>query len=170
MIQFQAIAQLINKAFPYIVCAVLVFLYMSWQKEKERADIAVQNEKSNVDYLSKSDFKKALDTMGIKSKNVTEVTRVNTRTETIIKTPVYDSIIDSVQVHCVDWTNGYTSLNGCLESGAKLSHKDTLDLILKRVPTKKFLFIKYRKLDSLLVQNKDPNSKYYVNRLSRVKM
>lgn len=169
MFQFQAIVQLFNKLFPVVVGAVIVFLYLQWQHAKEESQRWEQNAKSNVDYLTKGDFKKALDTMGIKPKNVTEVTRVNSTTSTIIKTPVYDTIINEIPVHCVDWSNGYTSLNGCFETGAKLTHRDTLDLILKRIPTKRFLFIKYAKIDSLLVQNKDPNSTYWVNRISRVR-
>lgn len=169
MFQFQAIVQLFNKLFPVVVGAVIVFLYLQWQHAKEESQRWEQNAKSNVDYLTKGDFKKALDTMGIKPKNVTEVTRVNSTTSTIIKTPVYDTIINEIPVHCVDWSNGYTSLNGCFETGAKLTHRDTLDLILKRIHTKRFLFIKYAKIDSLLVQNKDPNSTYWVNRISRVR-
>jgi hypothetical protein len=170
MFQFQAIAQLFNKLFPVVIGAVIVFLYLQWQHAKEESKRWEQNAKSNVDYLTRGEFKDSAKAWGIKPKNVKEITRTFSNTTTIIKTDIKDSIIhDSIPVHCVNWSNGYTSLNGCFETGAKLVHKDTLDLILKRVPTKKFLFIKYRKIDSLTVQNKDPNSKYTVNRISRVR-
>jgi hypothetical protein len=170
MFQLQAIAQLFNKLFPVVIGAVIVFLYLQWQHAKEESQRWEQNAKSNVDYLTRGEFKDSAKAWGYKPKDIKEITRTYSNTTTIIKTGLNDSIIhDSIKVHCIDWSNGYTSLTGCFENGAKLTHRDTLDLILKRIPTKKFLFVKYAKIDSLVVQNKDPNSSYRVGRVSRVK-
>lgn len=167
MLQFKALIELFNKFFPVVIGAVIVFLYLQWRHAEEKANLYYQNEKSNVDYVPRSEFNDSLKKWGIEKKGVTEVTKITSTTTTLIKTPVYDTIINEIPLHCVNWSNGYTSLTGCFETGAKLTHRDTLDLILKRVPTKRFLFIKYAKIDSLVIQNKDSNSKYTVNRISR---
>ena len=167
--QFKALIELFNKLFPVVIGAVIVFLYLQWQHAKEESQRWEQNAKSNVDYLTRGEFNDSLKKWGIEKKGVTEVTKITSTTTTLIKTPVYDTIINEIPLHCVNWSNGYTSLTGCFETGAKLTHIDTLDLILKRIPTKKFLFVKYAKIDSLVVQNKDPNSSYRVGRVSRVR-
>lgn len=170
MFQFQAIAQLFNKLLPFIIVGCLFYTIRRCELAEMESKRWEQNAKSNVDYLTKGEFNDSAKAWGIKPKNVKEITRTFSNTTTIIKTDIKDSVIhDSIPVHCVNWSNGYTSLNGCFETGAKLTHKDTLDLILKRVPTKKFLFIKYAKIDSLVIHNKDSNSKYTVNRVSRVR-
>ena len=50
-----------------------------------------------------------------------------------------------------------------------MTHKDTLDVVLHRKPTKKFLFIKYAKKDTLEILNKDVNSKYNIRSFRRKK-
>jgi hypothetical protein len=169
MLQFKALIELFNKFFPVVIGAVIVFLYLQWQHAKEESQRWEQNAKSNVDYLTRGEFKDSAKAWGVNPKGVKEVTKITSTTTTLIKTPVYDTIINEIPVHCVNWSNGYTTLNGCFETGAKLTHRDTLNAILKRVPTKKFLFIRYAKIDSLVIQNKDSNSKYTVSRIVRDK-
>lgn len=165
MLQFKALIELFNKLFPVVIGAVIVFLYLQWRHAEEESQRWEQNAKSNVDYLTRGEFKDSAKAWGVNPKGVKEVTKITSTTTTLIKTPVYDTIISEIPVHCVNWSNGYTTLNGCFETGAKLTHRDTLNAILKRVPTKKFLFIKYSKIDSLVIQNKDSNSKYTVSRI-----
>jgi len=163
----------LEKVFPFAIAAILVFLFMSWRHSEEERQRLSDNRLSNVEYLSKSEMKDILDTLnktGIKDKNIKEFTSVKTESKFYIKTMLKDSIrFDSVKLTCIDYRDNFNSLKGCFEDSVLVKHNDQLSIVLHRKPTKKFLFIKYHKIDTLEVFNEDPNSKYSIKSIRRDK-
>jgi len=160
---------------PYILVAIFVgafaLVFSQWQHEKERREYFQSIQESNVSYAGKKDFNNAIDSFGlsIKNRNVEEVSRIVTTTTNNVITTIKDSVSGTNNLRCIDWSNNYSSLKGCFETGVEMTHKDTLDVVLHRKPTKKFLFIKYAKKDTLEIFNKDPSSKYNIRSFRRKK-
>ena len=158
---------------PYILVALFVaaftFIYAEWRHEKQRREYFQDLHDSNISYANKKDFNNAIDSfkLPIKVRNVKEVNRIVTTTTNNVITTIRDSISGTTSLRCIDWSNNYSSLKGCFETGVKMTHKDTLDVVLHRKPTKRFLFIKYAKKDTLEIFNKDPGSKYNVRSFRR---
>ncbi len=127
---------------------------------------------SNISYASDKEFKKAIDSFNlpISSRHIDEVNHITTRTESIVKTTIYDTLINGNRYHYTKWNNGYSSIDGVFEQGARLTHRDTLDIILAWHNTKRFLGIfGYARKDSLQIYNKDPDSKILIHSFRRLK-
>ena len=163
----------LKEIFPYIICGVLIFLFMSWRHSEEERQRLEDNKLSNVEYLSKSEMKDILDSLNktdIKDKNIKEFTSVKTETKFYIKTTIKDSTrFDSIKLRCINYQDKYTLIKGCFEDSILVRHTDKLSIILYKKPTKKFLFIKYAKKDTIEIFNEDPHSKYKIKSIRRDK-
>lgn len=102
-------------------------------------------EKHNSDLVDK------VETMGTKIKRLESITHTGTKTETIIKTVVKDSIIivDNIVVdtfRCIDYISPYLDLQGCFNNNnlfeGSIVSRDTLIQTVNRVP-RQFLFFKW---------------------------
>ncbi len=164
----------LKQIFPFVLAALIVFLFMSWRHSEEERQRLEDNKLSNVEYLSKSEMKDILDTLnktGIKDKNIKEFTSVKTETKTYIHTTLKDSTrYDLVKLKCIDYKDKFNVLKGCFEDSILVQHNDQLSIVLHRKPTKKFLgIIPYKKIDTLEVFNEDPHSKYKIKSIRRDK-
>lgn len=169
---FTQIISLVKYILIGLVFGAIVFLYVKWKHSEESAQFWKSTHESNVSYANNKQFKASIDSFHIpvKDRNITEVNHVTTSTVNHIYTVLRDSLTrDSVRLHCINWSSRWSSLNGCIETGLTDIHKDTLDIALTTIPTKKFLFIKFAKKDSIQIFNKDPASHYNIRSFKRIK-
>lgn len=109
---------------------------------------------------------KELKEQGIKTKNINQITKTVVKDSLVIHTAFKDSIInDTVKIYCLNYSDKYNSVIGCTNNNIdsiqlKIQSKDTLYHIIHNKPTKKILFIKYKKEITLETINKNKNIKY----------
>lgn len=149
--------ELIKKIFPFIICGVIFYLLHLWQSEKkdrENAETIAGFKESNF-AISKELLKQQLEdhwndsilnANGYKPKNVQAVTNIHYhKTEVVNKDSVVTIKDSSV---CVNYDHKGFKLSGC--DGTYVDERDfsATGFVINQ-PTKKFLFIKYRKRPTL---------------------
>jgi hypothetical protein len=106
--------------------------------------------------LTNSEFKKhetellnKVDDLNLKVKRLQSATEIGVKTEYIVKTEIKDSLVfiegQPIQLKCVDFSNNWLTVDGCVKDGkfdGFIQSRDTLTHFVHRVP-KHFLFIKY---------------------------
>lgn len=145
--------EIIKRAFPFIICGIIFFLFHLWQSEKKERE----NEKTIAGFkesnyaISKELLKQQLENKwndsilkanGYKPNNVQAITNIHYhKKETVIKDSIVTIKDSSV---CVDYNYKGFKLSGC--NGAYIDERDfaATGFVINQ-PTKKFLFIKYRK-------------------------
>lgn len=94
----------------------------------------------------------------IKAKNVKEVVKIETKTETIFK----EKLVYSDSTTCFEFSDGYTSINACLNKDSiagKFTNKDSLFIAVSTQHTKKFLWFKYGyKVSGVTAKYNNPNT------------
>ena len=94
----------------------------------------------------------------IKAKNVKEVVKVETITNTIFK----EKLVYSDSTTCFDFSDGYTSINACLNKDSiagKFTNKDSLFIAVSTEHAKKFLWFKYGyKISGVTAKYNNPNT------------
>ena len=107
-----------------------------------------------------------VDELNLKVKRLQSATQVGVKTEYVVKTEIKDSLVyiegQTIKLKCVDFTNGWLTVDGCVRDGefdGFIQSVDTLSHFAHRVP-KRFLFIKYgTKGINLSVMTSNPYSK-----------
>lgn len=123
--------------------------------------------------LTNSEFKrheaelvKKVDDLNLKVKRLQSAAEVGVKTEYIVKTVIKDSLVyiegQTIKLKCVDFSNGWLTVDGCVKDGkfdGFIQSVDTLSHFIHRVP-KRFLFIKYgTKGINMSVMTSNPFSK-----------
>lgn len=94
----------------------------------------------------------------IKAKNVKEVVKVETKTETIFK----EKLVYSDSTTCFEFSDGYTSINACLNKDSiagKFTNKDSLFIAVSTEKTKRFLWWRYGyKVSGVTAKYNNPNT------------
>jgi hypothetical protein len=113
------------------------------------------------------DLKEQVKELGVKNRYLRGVIVAGTKTEVDVKAAVRDSVtyIDgnrSDTLRCVDFSDGYVSLSGCIRGdsvfNAHIENVDTLSLVGHRVP-KRFLFFRWgTKAVELDIVSKNPHT------------
>lgn len=148
-----SLLEIIKKAFPFIVCGVIFYLFHLWQTTKhdlENAETIAGFKESNY-AISKELLKEQLEdhwndsilsANGYKTKNVEAVTNIHYHKTEVVKKDSVVTIKDSSV--CVKYNHKGWELNGC--DGTYVDQRDfkATGFVINQ-PTKKFLFIKYRK-------------------------
>lgn len=170
MITVALILKNLKYIFDLLIVAALVFFYSEWRHTEKEKDFFKGLHDSNITYATKGEMRSAIDSLSIPGpvRNIKEVNNIHTHTETEFRTIIKDSLSGTQQLQCIDWHNGYSSLRGCFQTGIKMDHTDELNVVLHRKPTKKFLFYKYAKKDTLEIYNKDPDSRYTIKSFRRL--
>jgi len=145
--------EIIKKAFPFIICGIIFYLFHLWQTEKkdrENAETIAGFKESNY-AISKELLKRQLkdhwndsilDANGYKPKNVEAVTNIHYHKTIVVKDTSVVKITDTSV--CVDYNYRGWSISGC--NGVYQDDRDfkATGFVINQ-PTKKFLFIKYCK-------------------------
>lgn len=113
-----------------------------------------------------ADLLEKVDELNLKVKRLQSATQVGVKTEYVVKTEIKDSLVyiegQTIKLKCVDFTNGWLTVDGCVRDGefdGFIQSVDTLSHFAHRVP-KRFLFIKYgTKGINLSVMTSNPYSK-----------
>lgn len=112
------------------------------------------------------DLLEKVNDLNLKVRRLQSATQVGTKTEYVVKTEIKDSLVyiegQTIKLKCVDFTNGWLTVDGCVRDGefdGFIQSVDTLSHFIHRVP-KRFLFIKYgTKGINLSVMTSNPYSK-----------
>jgi len=144
---------LLRQAFPFIICGVIFLLYHLWQQsqqELENAKTIAKFEDSRF-AISKQLLQEQLENKwndsilkenGYKPKNVQAVTNIHYhKTEVVYDTSVIKTTDTSV---CIDYNHKGFKLSGCNGVYTDEREFEATGFVINQ-PTKKFLFIKYRK-------------------------
>lgn len=145
--------EIIKKILPFIVCGVIFLLFHLWQQSKkdlENAETVAGFEESRF-AISKELLKAQLENSwndsilkanGYKTKNVQAVTNIHYHKTEVVKSDSVVTVKDSSI--CVDYNYKGFKLSGC--NGTYTDDRDfsATGFVINQ-PTRKFLFIKYRK-------------------------
>lgn len=167
------------KLIPYIIIFSLVLLLISknctiQHLKQENTYLSSKTNNNNVILPNNTkNFKKELNNIvtpkeikqnNIKKKNIKQATKTILKDSINIITIVIDSIInDTIQVQCINYQDNYNKVFGCIKNDTAnytIIIQDTLTHIVSNQPTKRFLFIKYKKELQLITINKNPFIKY----------
>lgn len=164
---------------PYIIIILLVLLLINknctirnlkaentylTSKTNNNNVIQANNTKNFKKEISNIVTNKELRENNIKPKNIKQATKTTLKDSLNIITVIKDSTIqDTITIQCIDYKDTYNQLYGCIQKDTAnytLIIQDTLTHIISNQPTKRFLFIKYKKELKLTTINKNPNIKY----------
>jgi hypothetical protein len=147
------ILDFIKNLFPFIVCGVIFLLFHLWQKSQQELENAktIAGFKESHFAISKDLLKEQLQnkwndsiltTNGYKTKNVQAVTNIHYHKTEIVSKDSVVTIMDSSV--CIDYNYKGFKLSGC--NGTYTDDRDfaATGFVINQ-PTKRFLFIKYRK-------------------------
>lgn len=127
--------------------------------------------KQQITYISdpkilkeNEEIKKSLQQVNIKLKHLEGYQKTNIQNITNIKTILKDSVIHNDTIHCIKWSNKYTSLSGCFEDSIILKH----NIILNKVSyfeRSKFLGLKIGKKNHYIeLYSENPNDSIIYNK------